>query len=216
MLARAIQADRAQGFRPARRRRHRRHHEHDERGPHRRHRRHLPAREPLAARGRRVRRRRRWPCPRCAPLFDGLDLADSLVVNPHKWLFTPMDCSVLFTRQPDGAAPRLLAGPRVPDHARTATGRSTTWTTACSSAVGSARSSSGWWCARSAPTASPTRIRHHCQLARTFAEWVSARGQWMGGLRAGAVLHRLLPPRARGRNRRAGDRRATTRSSWPA
>ncbi len=27
--------------------------------------------------------------------------ADSLVVNAHKWLFTPMDCSLLWTRRPD-------------------------------------------------------------------------------------------------------------------
>ena len=31
----------------------------------------------------------------------GCDQADSLVVNPHKWLFTPMDCSVLFCRHED-------------------------------------------------------------------------------------------------------------------
>ncbi len=29
----------------------------------------------------------------------GCDRADSLVVNPHKWLFTPMDCSVLYCRR---------------------------------------------------------------------------------------------------------------------
>jgi aromatic-L-amino-acid decarboxylase len=29
----------------------------------------------------------------------GCDQADSLVVNPHKWLFTPMDCSVLYCRR---------------------------------------------------------------------------------------------------------------------
>ncbi len=29
----------------------------------------------------------------------GCELADSLVVNPHKWLFTPLDCSVLFCRR---------------------------------------------------------------------------------------------------------------------
>ena len=34
-------------------------------------------------------------------VLDGCDKADSLVVNPHKWLFTPMDCSVLYTRRPD-------------------------------------------------------------------------------------------------------------------
>jgi aromatic-L-amino-acid decarboxylase len=40
----------------------------------------------------------------CAELrwcFDGVDAADSVVVNPHKWLFTPMDCSALWTRRPE-------------------------------------------------------------------------------------------------------------------
>ncbi len=31
-------------------------------------------------------------------VLEGADRADSLVVNPHKWLFVPMDCSVLFCR----------------------------------------------------------------------------------------------------------------------
>ena len=31
----------------------------------------------------------------------GCDRADSLVVNPHKWLFAPIDCSVLFCRRED-------------------------------------------------------------------------------------------------------------------
>jgi aromatic-L-amino-acid decarboxylase len=31
----------------------------------------------------------------------GLECADSVVVNPHKWLFTPIDCSCLFTARPD-------------------------------------------------------------------------------------------------------------------
>src|SRR6266550_603390 len=31
----------------------------------------------------------------------GCDRADSLIVNPHKWLFTPFDCSCLWTRRPD-------------------------------------------------------------------------------------------------------------------
>ena len=34
-------------------------------------------------------------------LWDGIDFADSIVVNPHKWLFTPIDCSVLYTRKPE-------------------------------------------------------------------------------------------------------------------
>ncbi|MDZ7337608.1 MAG: pyridoxal-dependent decarboxylase [candidate division KSB1 bacterium] len=34
-------------------------------------------------------------------LFAGWEKADSIVVNPHKWLFTPIDCSVLFCRRPE-------------------------------------------------------------------------------------------------------------------
>ena len=34
-------------------------------------------------------------------LFAGWEKADSIVVNPHKWLFTPFDCSVLFWRDID-------------------------------------------------------------------------------------------------------------------
>jgi len=34
-------------------------------------------------------------------VLDGCDRADSLVVNPHKWLFVPMDCSALFTPRLD-------------------------------------------------------------------------------------------------------------------
>lgn len=32
--------------------------------------------------------------------FAGWEHADSIVINPHKWLFTPVDCSVLFVRDP--------------------------------------------------------------------------------------------------------------------
>lgn len=34
-------------------------------------------------------------------IWDGIELADSIVTNPHKWLFTPIDCSVLYTKRPD-------------------------------------------------------------------------------------------------------------------
>jgi aromatic-L-amino-acid/L-tryptophan decarboxylase len=40
-------------------------------------------------------------CPELRHHFDGWELADSVVVNPHKWLLTPMDCSALWTRRPD-------------------------------------------------------------------------------------------------------------------
>jgi aromatic-L-amino-acid decarboxylase len=40
-------------------------------------------------------------CPELRWLWDGVGEADSIVVNPHKWLFTPIDCSVLYTRKPE-------------------------------------------------------------------------------------------------------------------
>jgi aromatic-L-amino-acid/L-tryptophan decarboxylase len=33
--------------------------------------------------------------------FEGCERADSFVTNPHKWLMTPMDCSIFYTRRPE-------------------------------------------------------------------------------------------------------------------
>jgi aromatic-L-amino-acid decarboxylase len=40
-------------------------------------------------------------CPELRPHFAGWERADSVVVNPHKWLATPMDCSALWTSRVD-------------------------------------------------------------------------------------------------------------------
>jgi aromatic-L-amino-acid/L-tryptophan decarboxylase len=40
-------------------------------------------------------------CPELRSLFAGWERADSLTVNPHKWLLTPMDCSAFWTRRPE-------------------------------------------------------------------------------------------------------------------
>jgi aromatic-L-amino-acid decarboxylase len=42
-----------------------------------------------------------WVCPELRESLDGVLQADSVVVNPHKWLFTPMDCSAFWTRRPE-------------------------------------------------------------------------------------------------------------------
>ncbi len=40
-------------------------------------------------------------CPELRGPFAGWERADSIGVNPHKWLFTPMDCAAFWTRRPD-------------------------------------------------------------------------------------------------------------------
>jgi aromatic-L-amino-acid decarboxylase len=42
-----------------------------------------------------------WVCPELRWSQRGVERADSLVVNAHKWLFTPMDCSLLWTSRPE-------------------------------------------------------------------------------------------------------------------
>lgn len=39
--------------------------------------------------------------PELAWIMNGIELADSLVMNPHKWLLVNHDCSVYFVRDPD-------------------------------------------------------------------------------------------------------------------
>ncbi|MDR3611802.1 MAG: pyridoxal-dependent decarboxylase [Ignavibacteriaceae bacterium] len=39
--------------------------------------------------------------PEMRYIFDGIEYVDSIVVNPHKWMFVPVDCSVLFVREPE-------------------------------------------------------------------------------------------------------------------
>ena len=57
--------------------------------------------------------------PELRPHFAGWERADSIVVNPHKWLFTPMDLSVLYCRH----MPLLRAAfSLVPDFLQTAEG----------------------------------------------------------------------------------------------
>ena len=34
-------------------------------------------------------------------IANGWDKADSIVINPHKWMFTPMDLSIYYTRKPE-------------------------------------------------------------------------------------------------------------------
>jgi aromatic-L-amino-acid decarboxylase len=54
--------------------------------------------------------------PECRGPFRGWERADSIVVNPHKWLFTPLDASLLLTRRMEALR---AAFSLVPEYLRT-------------------------------------------------------------------------------------------------
>lgn len=41
--------------------------------------------------------------PSCRELFRGIERADSVTIDPHKWLFTPFDCAAVIYRDPSAA-----------------------------------------------------------------------------------------------------------------
>ena len=49
--------------------------------------------------------------PECRPLWDGIEAADSLVLNPHKWLGAAFDCSLYYVRDPDHLVRVLSTNP---------------------------------------------------------------------------------------------------------
>ena len=57
--------------------------------------------------------------PECAPHFAGWDRADSIVVNPHKWLFTPFDLSAFYCRRMNAVREAFSL---VPDYLKTSEG----------------------------------------------------------------------------------------------
>lgn len=49
--------------------------------------------------------------PELRPIFSGWEDADSVVINPHKWMGTSLDCSVLLFRDPDAVRRSLSLTP---------------------------------------------------------------------------------------------------------
>ncbi len=50
-------------------------------------------------------------CPEFRPLWNGVDKADSVVFNPHKWLGMQFDCSAHFVRDPEDLVRTLAIKP---------------------------------------------------------------------------------------------------------
>ena len=50
-------------------------------------------------------------CPEFRPLWSGVETADSIVFNPHKWLGASMECSAHFVRDPESLVRTLAIHP---------------------------------------------------------------------------------------------------------
>ncbi|HEV8582604.1 MAG TPA: pyridoxal-dependent decarboxylase [Thermoanaerobaculia bacterium] len=111
-------------------------------------------------------------CPEYRDRMPGLERADSLVVNPHKWLFTPVDCSVLFVRDPE-----LLkeAFSLVPEYLRTDEAEVTNLMDYGFQLGRRFRSLKLWMVIRAfGAEGLRQRIREHCALARELADRLAA------------------------------------------
>lgn len=104
-------------------------------------------------------------------VLEGCDRADSLVVNPHKWMFTPMDCSVLYTSRPD-----LLkrAFQHIPEFLVVSEGEKVVNLMDYGIALGRRfRALKLWFVIRNFGVEGlQSRIREHIRLAKLLAQWI--------------------------------------------
>jgi aromatic-L-amino-acid/L-tryptophan decarboxylase len=114
-------------------------------------------------------------CPELRWAFDGVDRADSLVVNAHKWMLVPVDCSLLWSRRPEAL---LAAFSLVPEYLRT--GDTVDSIAEYGLALGRRfRSLKLWAVLRCYGREGLQRvIREHVRLAELFEEWVRAEAGW--------------------------------------
>ncbi len=114
-------------------------------------------------------------CPELRRHFSGWERADSIGVNPHKWLFTPMDCSVFFCRRPDDLR---RAFSLVPEYLRV--DEDVVSLSEYASPLGRRFRALKLWATLRCfgREGLQSIIREHVRLAALFAEWVDAEPGW--------------------------------------
>ena len=115
--------------------------------------------------------------PELRHMLDGVDGADSLVVNPHKWLFTPVDCSAFYTRRPE-VLKRAFS--LVPEYLVTTAPDAVVNMMDYGVQLGRRfRALKLWFVLRAfGAEGLAERIRYHVALAQEFARWVDADADW--------------------------------------
>ncbi len=114
-------------------------------------------------------------CPELRHHFSGWERADSIGVNPHKWLFTPHDCSAFFCRRPDDLR---RAFSLVPEYLRV--DEDVVSLSEYASPLGRRFRALKLWATLRCFGREGLQaiIREHVRLAALFEQWVSAEPGW--------------------------------------
>ncbi len=115
--------------------------------------------------------------PELRHILKGCERADSVAVNPHKWLFTPFDLSVLYCRH---MALLRRAFSLVPEYLRTPEQEKVRSGSDYGIQLGRRfRALKLWMIIRYfGHEGLAARIREHCRLARVFTSWVEESPKW--------------------------------------
>src|SRR5687767_14165294 len=124
----------------------------------------------------------------------GCERADSVAVNPHKWLFTPFDLSVLYCRHMDLLRRAFVLVPeflRTPEQDQVRNGSD------YGIQLGRRfRALKLWMVIRYfGHEGLAARIREHCRLAQLFASWVAEADEWelLAPVPLGLICFRACP-----------------------
>ncbi|MEX0843122.1 MAG: pyridoxal-dependent decarboxylase [Gemmatimonadota bacterium] len=127
-------------------------------------------------------------------LFGGWEEAESIVVNPHKWLFTQVDCSVLLCRDPGSIR---AAFSLVPEYLRTDEAQAATNFMDYGVALGHRfRALKLWFVLRYFGVEGiRRRLRYHIHLAQTLARRIEEDERWelMAPVTFSTVVFRFAP-----------------------
>ncbi|HZS94478.1 MAG TPA: pyridoxal-dependent decarboxylase [Chloroflexota bacterium] len=109
-------------------------------------------------------------------VLEGAERADSLVMNPHKWLFTPVDLSAFFSPRLDTVH---AAFSLVPEYLRTGESQVRNYMDYGPQLGRRFRALKLWFVLRAfGQEGLRARIREHIRLAQEFAGWVDASPDW--------------------------------------
>jgi len=137
--------------------------------------------------------------PEMRPLFEGWERADSIVVNPHKWMFTPFDASLLLFRRPEAFRDAFSL---VPEYLRTPdTGGVHNFNEYGIQLGRRFRALKMWMLIRYfGADGMAARIREHVRMARELASWIEAAPDWelLAPVPLSTVCFRFKPVTDRG------------------